>query len=76
LAQDPALVRTVELKLIEYTDHLFQVARNYSSPSDAIEACRKRFKNLPDRHFKAVEVLIQREFDQLDRPSRLPSQTK
>jgi DNA-binding NtrC family response regulator len=76
LAQDPALVRTVELKLIEYTDHLFQVARNYSSPSDAIEACRKRFKNLPDRHFKAVEVLIQREFDQLDRPSQLPSQTK
>ena len=76
LAQNPALVRTVELKLIEYTDHLFQVARNYSSPSDAIEACRKRFKNLPDRHFKAVEVLIRREFDQLDRANRLPFQTK
>ncbi|CAI4031908.1 CHASE2 domain-containing protein [Nitrospira tepida] len=76
LAQDPALVRTVELKLIEYTDHLFQVARNYPSTSEAIEACRKRFKNLPDRHFKAVEVLIRREFDQLGRASRLPSQTK
>ena len=76
LAQDPALVRTVELKLIEYTDHLFQVARNYPSGSEAIEACRKRFKNLPDRHFKAVEILIQREFDQLDRINRLPSQTQ
>ncbi|HSE59792.1 MAG TPA: sigma 54-interacting transcriptional regulator [Nitrospiraceae bacterium] len=76
LAQDPALVRTVELKLIEYTDHLFQVARNYPSTSEAIEACRKRFKNLPDRHFKAVEVLIHRDFDQLGRASRLPSQTK
>lgn len=67
LAQDPALVRTVELKLIEYTDHLLQVARSYPSSADAIEACRKRFKNLPDRHFKAVETLIQREFGQLDR---------
>jgi hypothetical protein len=76
LAQDPGLVRTVELRLIEYTDHLLQVARNYPSCSEAINACRRRFKNLPDRHFKAVEILIQREFDQLDRTNRLPSQTQ
>lgn len=74
LAQDPGLIRTVELKLIEYTDHLFQVARTYPSATDAIEACRRRFKNLSDRHFKAVEVLIQREFEMLGRSNRLPSQ--
>ncbi len=65
LAQDPALVRTVELKLMEYVDHLLSVVSAYRTQADAIAACRKRFKNLPDRHFKAVETLIVRRFQQL-----------
>lgn len=64
LAQDPTLIRTVELKLVEYADHLTSVLSAYQSPADAIAACRKRFKNLPERHFKAVETLIRRHFAQ------------
>jgi transcriptional regulator with AAA-type ATPase domain len=63
LAQDPALVRTVELKLLEYMEHLVTVLSAYRTASEAIAGCRKRFKNLPDRHFKAVEILIARQFD-------------
>lgn len=65
LAQDPALVRTVELKLMEYVDHLMSVVSSYRTQADAMAACRKRFKNLPDRHFKAVETLIARSFQQV-----------
>ncbi len=64
LAQDPALVRTVELKLMEYVDHLMAVVSAHQTQSDAMAACRKRFKNLPDRHFKAVETLIAKRFQQ------------
>lgn len=64
LAQDPTLIRTVELKLVEYADHLTSVLSGYRSSPEAIAACRKRFKNLPDRHFKAVETLIRQHFAQ------------
>lgn len=72
LAQDPSLVRTVELKLIEYADHLTTVVSTYASPAEAIQACRKRFKNLPDRHFKAVETLIRHHFAQRGGPAVSP----
>lgn len=74
LAQDPALVRTVELKLMEYVDHLMSVVSSYRTQADAVAACRKRFKNLPDRHFKAVETLIARRFQQM--PSTGSSQSR
>ena len=58
LAGNASLTRTVELKLEEYYDHLIKTIRNFQSADDATAACKKRFKNLPDRHFKAVEMLI------------------
>jgi DNA-binding NtrC family response regulator/CHASE2 domain-containing sensor protein len=62
LAGDPALVRTVELKLLEYYEHLLKTLHGFASPEEAVAACRKRFKNLPDRHYRFVEVLIRKHF--------------
>ncbi|MGH9650778.1 MAG: helix-turn-helix domain-containing protein, partial [Terriglobales bacterium] len=62
LAGDPALVRTVELKLLDYSQHLFRTIQEFKSAEDAIAACKKRFKNLPDRHFRSVKILIREHF--------------
>jgi transcriptional regulator with PAS, ATPase and Fis domain/CHASE2 domain-containing sensor protein len=64
LAGDPALARSVELKLLDYSRHLSQAIARFPSAEAAIAGCRKRFKNLPERHFRAVEALIQRHFEQ------------
>ena len=63
LAGDPALGRTVELKLREYSEHLLRVIEGFSSPEEAIAACRRRFKNLPERHFRSLELLVRQHFD-------------
>ncbi|HET8580144.1 MAG TPA: sigma 54-interacting transcriptional regulator [Nitrospiraceae bacterium] len=63
LAGDPALARTVELKLLDYYDHLIKTIQVYSSAEEAIAASKKRFKNLPDRHFRSVEALVRQHFD-------------
>ncbi|MGH7230403.1 MAG: sigma-54 interaction domain-containing protein, partial [Nitrospiraceae bacterium] len=63
LAGDPMLVRTVEWKLREYYEHLLKTIQEFKTPEEAILACKKRFKNLPDRHFHSVEVLINHYFD-------------
>jgi DNA-binding NtrC family response regulator/CHASE2 domain-containing sensor protein len=63
LAGDPALGRSVELKLREYTEHLLRVVEGFPSPDDAIAACRRRFKNLPERHFRSLELLVRQHFD-------------
>ena len=63
LAGDPALGRTVELKLREYSDHLLRVVEGFGSPEEAVAACRKRFKNLPERHFRSLELLVRQHFD-------------
>jgi transcriptional regulator with GAF, ATPase, and Fis domain/CHASE2 domain-containing sensor protein len=63
LAGEPALERTVELKLAEYTEHLLRVVQGFSSADEAIAACRRRFKNLPERHFRSLELLVRQHFD-------------
>ena len=63
LAGNAALTKTVELKLAEYHDHLIKTIQSFQSADEAIAACKKRFKNLPDRHFKAVEMLIAHYFN-------------
>ena len=63
LAGNPALGRTVELKLREYSDHLLRVIEGFRSPDEAVAACRKRFKNLPERHFRSLELLVRQHFD-------------
>ena len=63
LAGEPALGRTVELKLREYSEHLIRVVEGFASPEDAIAACRRRFKNLPERHFRSLELLVRQHFE-------------
>ncbi|SLM48145.1 putative transmembrane signal transduction receptor and sigma-54 dependent response regulator [Nitrospira japonica] len=62
VAGDPGQVRTVELKLTDYYQHLLSVIEPCSSPDDALIECKRRFKNLPDRHFQSVETLVRRWF--------------
>ena len=62
LAGNPALGRTVELKLREYAEHLTKVVEGFAFPDDAIAACRRRFKNLPERHFRSLELLVRQSF--------------
>jgi DNA-binding NtrC family response regulator len=58
LAGDPSLTRTVELKLRDYESHLVRAIAPFESPEIAIRACRRRFKNLPERHFRSLELLV------------------
>jgi DNA-binding NtrC family response regulator/CHASE2 domain-containing sensor protein len=71
LAGDPALGRTVELKLREYSDHLLRVVEGFGSPEEAVAACRKRFKNLPERHFRSLELLVRQHFDRRSPTARV-----
>jgi transcriptional regulator with PAS, ATPase and Fis domain/CHASE2 domain-containing sensor protein len=62
LAGDPSLTRTVELKLMDYYDHLVTTIRVFATVDDALLDCKRRFKNLPDRHFRSVEILVRQHF--------------
>jgi DNA-binding NtrC family response regulator/CHASE2 domain-containing sensor protein len=63
LAGDPALGRTVELKLREYHEHLLRAIQEFHSAEAAVAACRRRFKNLPERHFRYLELLVRQQFE-------------
>jgi len=62
LAGDPALARAVDLKLAEYHEHLLRAVEGFESAEAAVVACRRRFKNLPERHFRSLEVLVRQHF--------------
>ena len=62
LAGTPSLIKLVELKLREYHKNLLPSTKQYESEDHAIADCRKRFRNLPDRHFPSVEILIRQHF--------------
>jgi transcriptional regulator with GAF, ATPase, and Fis domain/CHASE2 domain-containing sensor protein len=66
LAGGPALAGAVDVKLREYHSHLLRAVRDYGTADAAISACRRRFKNLPERHFRSLETLVRQHFD---RPS-------
>ena len=70
LAGDPSLTRTVELKLMDYYDHLVATIQPFATVDEALLDCKRRFKNLPDRHFRSVETLVRQHF-RLDRPASL-----
>jgi len=70
LAGDPSLTRTVELKLMDYYDHLLTTIQPFVTVAEALLDCKRRFKNLPDRHFRSVETLVRQHFRQ-DRPTSL-----
>ncbi len=62
LAGDPSLTRTVELKLMDYYDHLVATIQPFATAEEALLDCKRRFKNLPDRHFRSVETLVREHF--------------
>ena len=62
IAGDPSHLRTVELKLMDYYDHLRSVIEPFTTAEEALVDCRRRFKNLPERHFSSVETLVRRHF--------------
>ena len=71
LAGDPALARAVELKLREYAEHLLRVVEGFTSQEEAIAACRRRFKNLPERHFRSLELLVRQHFGRRSPPVKV-----
>jgi transcriptional regulator with PAS, ATPase and Fis domain/CHASE2 domain-containing sensor protein len=62
LAGDETLARIVARRLGEYLKNLLPSSRHYSSAEEAVADCRKRFRNLPERHFPAVEQLVHQRF--------------
>ncbi|HQW90625.1 MAG TPA: sigma 54-interacting transcriptional regulator, partial [Nitrospira sp.] len=62
LAGDPSLLRAVELKLMDYYGHLMETIEPFTTAEDALLDCKRRFKNLPERHFKSVEALVRQHF--------------
>jgi DNA-binding NtrC family response regulator/CHASE2 domain-containing sensor protein len=62
LAGDPSLAHIVEVKLGEYHEHLLRSVAGFESADAAIAACRRRFKNLPERHFRSLEALVRETF--------------
>ena len=64
IAGDSTHLRTAELKLRGYYDHLQAVIAPFTTVEEALADCRRRFKNLPERHFSSVETLVRRHFDQ------------
>ena len=70
IAGDPSHARTVELKLMDYYSHLLSVIEPFTSADDATAECKRRFKNLPERHFKSLEMLVRQRFP--DGQSGLP----
>ncbi len=63
LAGSPALARAVGLKLGEYHEHLLRAVEGFDSVEAAVAACRRRFKNLPERHFRSLELLVRQHFE-------------
>ncbi|HSL05756.1 MAG TPA: sigma 54-interacting transcriptional regulator [Nitrospiraceae bacterium] len=64
IAGDPSHLRTVELKLMDYHSHLISVIEPFTTADEALLDCKRRFKNLPDRHFSSVETLVRQYFRQ------------
>jgi len=67
LAGTPSLEKVVELRLREYYNNLMSSTKQYQSVDEAIADSRRRFRNLPDRHFPAVETLIRQHFQRQSR---------
>ena len=62
LAGEETLAPMVARRLREYSKNLLPPSRHYTSAEEAVADCRKRFRNLPERHFPAVEQLVQQRF--------------
>ena len=52
----------VESKIREYYNNLLEAAQQFPNADLAVLECRRRFKNLPQRYFPAVEQIIRTKF--------------
>jgi transcriptional regulator with PAS, ATPase and Fis domain len=55
----------VRSRIDEYYTNLVDVLHEFETAEQALEACRRRWKNLPQKYFKGLDVLIHRYFEQL-----------
>ncbi|MGB0910464.1 MAG: sigma 54-interacting transcriptional regulator [Nitrospirales bacterium] len=62
LAGNSSLEKIVELKLNEYYRNLISSTTSYDTVEEALTNCRKRLRNIPERHFPAIETLIRQHF--------------
>ena len=74
IAGDPSHLRTVELKLMDYHSHLLSVIEPFKAADEALADCKRRFKNLPDRHFSSVDTLVRKHFSE-NEPTQLERAT-
>ncbi len=47
---------------MDYYGHLMETIEPFSTAEEALLDCKRRFKNLPERHFKSVETLVRQHF--------------
>ena len=59
---------------MDYYDHLVATIQPFTTVEEALLDCKRRFKNLPDRHFRSVETLVRLHF-RSDRPASLGLRT-
>ncbi|GJL50829.1 MAG: hypothetical protein NPIRA01_20560 [Nitrospirales bacterium] len=62
IAGTPSLEKIAELKLKEYYQNLLASTTPYETAEEALANCRKRLRNIPERHFPAIEILIRQHF--------------
>ena len=62
LAGNPSHEKIVELKLDEYYRNLLSSTTSYKTAEQAIAHCRIRLRNIPERHFPAIETLIRQHY--------------
>jgi transcriptional regulator with PAS, ATPase and Fis domain/CHASE2 domain-containing sensor protein len=67
IAGDPTHLRMVELKLMDYYNHLLSVIEPFKTVDVALADCKRRFKNLPERHFTSVERLVHERYSKTKR---------
>ncbi|GJL55544.1 MAG: hypothetical protein NPIRA02_26760 [Nitrospirales bacterium] len=62
IAGTSSLEKIAELKLKEYYRNLLSSTTPYKTAEQALANCRKRMRNIPERHFPAIESLIRQHF--------------
>ncbi|WP_447970117.1 sigma 54-interacting transcriptional regulator [Nitrospira sp. M1] len=62
IAGTSSLEKVAELKLKEYYRNLLSSTASYETAEQALANCRKRMRNIPERHFPAIETLIRQHF--------------
>ena len=60
LAGDSQAVSRVAAKLSEYEQNLLEIVGKYGTTDQAMAECRRRFKNIPQRFFPAIERVVRR----------------